>query len=270
VNPVAQDKKSREAALASLDDKGGPSAEDPVVAARRRVFLLLETHREELGVQVRRRVRVQRRYEDLCLIKMVTRLERDYLTQPLPGAGASPGVVRSAYGIADWAKPWGQTFLLQFQADLNVFDTKLKSSRRWLSAATQGRAEALAAERFASITAGMATDLKAAGFAPPEWPSLRHRPRRAPARRAARARRGESKPGPRGWRGAPGEGTEGKLNLNQVSYADLRSLRLSVTQSHRLLAYRKRIGGYDSIEQLDEVPGFTAADRERLKRGLTL
>ena len=67
--------------------------------------------------------------------------------------------------------------------------TKLKSSRRWLSAATQGRAEALAAERFASITAGMAADLKAAGFAPPEWPSLRHRPLRAPARRAVKTAR---------------------------------------------------------------------------------
>jgi DNA uptake protein ComE-like DNA-binding protein len=50
----------------------------------------------------------------------------------------------------------------------------------------------------------------------------------------------------------------------------LRSLKLSVTQSHRVLAYRKRIGGFDSIDQLDEVPGFTAADRERLGRGLTL
>jgi len=160
--------------------------------------------------------------------------------------------------------------LLQFQADLNVFDVRLKSSRRWLSAATQGRAEARAAERFASITAGMATELKAAGFAPPEWPSRRHRPRRAPARRAGRARRGDSRPGPRGWRGAPGEGSEGKLNLNQVSFADLRSLKLSVTQSHRVLAYRKRIGGFESIDQLDEVPGFTAADRERLGRALTL
>jgi len=242
-----------------------------VVEARRRVFLLLEGHREALDSQLRRRVRVRRRYEDLCLIKMVTRLERDYLTQPSPGAGVSPGVVRAAPGIADWASPWGTTFLLQFQADLNVFDVRLKSSRRWLSATTQSRAEARAAERFASITAGMATDLKEAEFAPPEWASLRlrHRPRPAPAGRGG-SRRGESRPGPRGWRRAPGEGSEGKLNLNQVSFADLRSLKLSVTQSHRVLAYRKRIGGFESIDQLDEVPGFTAADRERLGRGLTL
>ena len=62
----------------------------------------------------------------------------------------------------------------------------------------------------------------------------------------------------------------GRLNLNQASFAELRSLKLSITQSHRLLAYRKRIGGYESIEQLDDVPGFPEAVRERLKRQVTV
>jgi competence protein ComEA len=60
------------------------------------------------------------------------------------------------------------------------------------------------------------------------------------------------------------------LNLNQASFAELRSLRLSTTQSQRVLAYRKRLGGYESIEQLDDVPGFSEGDRERLKRQVTL
>jgi DNA uptake protein ComE-like DNA-binding protein len=62
----------------------------------------------------------------------------------------------------------------------------------------------------------------------------------------------------------------GQLNLNQVDFADLRSLDLSVTQCHRLLAYRERIGGYESIEQLDDVPGFPSDVRERVKRQLTV
>ena len=68
----------------------------------------------------------------------------------------------------------------------------------------------------------------------------------------------------------PREARDGRLNLNHASFADLRSLNLSITQSQRLLAYRQRIGGYESIEQLDDVPGFPSAVRERLKRQATV
>ena len=37
-----------------------------------------------------------------------------------------------------------------------------------------------------------------------------------------------------------------------------------------MLAYRERIGGYESIEQLDDVPGFPSDVRERLKRQVTV
>ena len=244
-------------------------------------FSLLEAHRETLAARLRRRVRVRRRYEDLCLVKMVTRLQRDYLSQPTPGAKPSPGGTDVEYGIADWARPWGATFLLQFQADLNAFDLKLKSSRRWLSAATQRKAEARAAERFASITAGMASELKAAEFALPSWASSRQLSRRPAPRRAARAeprRRAARGAAPRVASGRAAQGpsrpsdgpgtTDGRLNLNQASFAELRSLNLSITQSHRLLAYRKRVGRYESIEQLDDLPGFPKDVRERLKRQL--
>ena len=45
-----------------------------------------------------------------------------------------------------------------------------------------------------------------------------------------------------------------RLDLNQVSFEQLRSLDLSSTQCHRLLAYRERLGGFQSIEQLDGSP----------------
>jgi hypothetical protein len=289
VNRVAQHSNRRDARQKTHSDANGfPVAEEALVVARRRVFLLLEAHRESLAARVRRRVRVRRRrrYEDLCLVKLVTRLQRDYLSQPAPGAKSSPDGMGAEYGIADWARPWGPTFLLQFQADLNVFDLKLKSSRKWLSAATQRKAKARAAERFASITAGMASQLKAAEFALPSWASnrrlsrhptsqrtaagvaLRGAARRAPARRVAS---GDATPRPvaPGSNG-PGAARDGRLNLNRASVAELRSLNLSITQSYRLLAYRKRIGGYESIEQLDDVPGFPSVVRERLKRQLTV
>jgi len=243
-------------------------AEDALFVAKRRAFLVLEEHRETLAVRLRRRVRVRRRYEDLCLAKMVTRLQRDYL-QPTPGAKLSLGDTDVEYGIADWARPWGPTFLLQFEADLNAFDLKLKTSRRWLSAATQRKAEAWAAERLASITARMASKLKAAEFALPSWASNRQ-PSRHPAPRRAARRAGPRAAFGRGAapRVASGRARDGWLDLNQASFAELRSLNLSITQSHRLLAYRERVGRYESIEQLDDVPGFPKDVRERLKRQL--
>jgi helix-hairpin-helix protein len=287
VNTVAQHKKRGDAPQEKQGDANGLlAAGDAPVVARRRAFLLLEAHRESLAARVRRHVRVRRRYENLCLVKMVTRLQRDYLSQPTPGAKSSLGGTGVEYGIADWARPWGPTFLLQFQADLNVFDLKLKSSRRWLSAATRRDTEARAAERFASITAGMASQLKAAEFALPSWASSRQlsrdpAPRRAPSRAEPRAasRRGAPRrvtseraaPGPVApRRAAPRAASDRRLNLNRASFAELRSLDLSITQSHRLLAYRKRIGGYESIEQLDDIPGFPKVVRERLKRQVTV
>jgi Helix-hairpin-helix motif len=283
VSTVAQPNKRKAQQENHSGANGVPMAEDAVFVAKRRAFLVLEEHRETLAVRLRRRVRVRRRYEDLCLAKMVTRLQRDYL-QPTPAAKPSLGDTDVEYGIADWARPWGPTFLLQFEADLNAFDLKLKTSRRWLSAATQRKAEAWAAERFASITAGMASKLKAAEFALPSWaasrePSRHPAPRRAARRaepraafgRGAAARvasgRAAAKPVARGRGGRRGA-RDGRLDLNQASFAELRSLNLSITQSHRLLAYRQRVGVYESIEQLDDVPGFPKDVRERLKREL--
>jgi hypothetical protein len=297
MNPVAQDSKRRNAQQAKNGDvKAARAAAEAPAVARRRVFLLLEAQRESLAAGLGRQLRVRRRYEDLRLVKMVTRLQRDFLSQPIPGAKPSAGGMDVEYGIADWARPWGPTFLLQFQTDLNSFDLRLRSARRWLFAGTQRTAEARAAKRFASITAGMAIQLEDAKFELPSWAtsghlsrhgasrSVRRRtglraifrraaPRRSASRRAAapRAAFGGAAPKPgAARRNGPRAARDGRLNLNQANLAELRALDLSITQSQRLLAYRRRIGGYQSIDQLDDVPGFPSAVRERLKRQVTV
>jgi len=46
------------------------------------------------------------------------------------------------------------------------------------------------------------------------------------------------------------------IGLNSVTFEELRSQGLSVTQSTRLLAHRERLGGFSSIDDLDQVAGF--------------
>ena len=46
------------------------------------------------------------------------------------------------------------------------------------------------------------------------------------------------------------------VNLNTADFESLRQLGMSVTQTNRVLAYRERFHGYDSIDDLDEVPGI--------------
>src|SRR5262249_21231228 len=48
----------------------------------------------------------------------------------------------------------------------------------------------------------------------------------------------------------------GSVNLNTVTFDELRQENLSVTQATRLLAHRERLGRFGSVDELDEVPGF--------------
>jgi hypothetical protein len=64
-----------------------------------------------------------------------------------------------------------------------------------------------------------------------------------------------SKPEPEGA-GQLGEPPSEPLDLNSASYEDLRELGLSVTQTGRVLAYRERVGGFKSLDDLDAIPGF--------------
>jgi competence protein ComEA len=64
---------------------------------------------------------------------------------------------------------------------------------------------------------------------------------------------------------APGP-SGGTIDLNAVSFEQLRGENLSVTQATRLLAHRERLGRFGSVDDLDEVPGFPQDVLEDLKR----
>jgi polysaccharide biosynthesis transport protein len=93
-------------------------------------------------------------------------------------------------------------------------------------------------------------------------------PFKAPARRAARRppRRQPERPVPA--RTEPlrsARRADGPLDLNEVTYDDLRALDLTITQARRLLAYRERRGGFSSLDDIDDVPGFPDEVLEELK-----
>jgi DNA uptake protein ComE-like DNA-binding protein len=62
----------------------------------------------------------------------------------------------------------------------------------------------------------------------------------------------------------------GTIDLNSVSFEQLRAENISVTQATRLLAHRERLGRFGSVDDLDEVPGFPQDVLEDLKRRSTV
>lgn len=56
------------------------------------------------------------------------------------------------------------------------------------------------------------------------------------------------------------------IDLNTVTFEQLRGQDLSVTQATRLLAHRERLGGFQSVDDLDQVAGFPTDLLEDLKR----
>lgn len=71
----------------------------------------------------------------------------------------------------------------------------------------------------------------------------------------------------------PGSDTETRVrrlvNLNEATFEQLRAMDMSVTQATRVIAYRERQDGFDSIDDLDSVPGFPRPFLEKLKRQLS-
>jgi capsular polysaccharide biosynthesis protein len=84
----------------------------------------------------------------------------------------------------------------------------------------------------------------------------------------ARTRRRAPPPEPD--KGAAPPEPDGPVDLNEVTYEELRALDLTMTQARRLLAYRDRRGGFSSLNDIDEVPGFPEYVREGLKRRVSL
>ncbi len=69
--------------------------------------------------------------------------------------------------------------------------------------------------------------------------------------------------------GAPAGGGD-QINLNTVTFEQLREQNLSVTQATRLLAHRERLGGFKSVDDLDQVAGFPVELLDDLKTRSTV
>jgi len=68
--------------------------------------------------------------------------------------------------------------------------------------------------------------------------------------------------------GSPSSGEQ--MNLNTITFEQLREQNLSVTQATRLLAHRERLGGFKSVDDLDQVAGFPVELLEELKTRATV
>ncbi len=60
------------------------------------------------------------------------------------------------------------------------------------------------------------------------------------------------------------------FNLNSATFEQLREAGFSVTQATRVITYRERQGGFDSLDDLDAVPGMPRPFLRNVKRRLTL
>jgi DNA uptake protein ComE-like DNA-binding protein len=85
----------------------------------------------------------------------------------------------------------------------------------------------------------------------------------------------EAEPGPPSWLVGPDEemkeaGSGARISLNDVTFEQLRNMKMSVTQATRVLAFREREGGFTSLDQLDKVPGFPDNFLEEIKAKLTV
>jgi len=126
------------------------------VATRKRVFLLLDLERRSLMAHLRPRWRLRARYEDLSLVMMLIRLERDWLSPPRPHleGGNHPNGHGDQAGqwLADWARPWGAGPWMKLDADLGRVDGALRRLGKWLPGRTVAKAKGRARQRLDAIT----------------------------------------------------------------------------------------------------------------------
>ncbi len=137
---------------------------------RKQAFLLLEDERRSLAAHLRPAWRPRGRYEDLSLVIMLARLERDWLSQSGPrSVGGDPlGIQRNQprSRLAGWALPWGAAPRTKLEADIDHMGAALTRLGRWLPRRTVAKAERGAGRRLAII----ATGLQEPG--PRAWPAV--------------------------------------------------------------------------------------------------
>jgi DNA uptake protein ComE-like DNA-binding protein len=58
------------------------------------------------------------------------------------------------------------------------------------------------------------------------------------------------------------------ISLSEASFEELRDLGLSVTQAKRIIKRRDERGGFTTIDELDDIPGFPKDFLADIKRHL--
>ncbi len=101
---------------------------------------------------------------------------------------------------------------------------------------------------------------------PQPRPSRKPKSSRKPSSRAAAEAEAEPQADPSPARAASSGPSGDAIDLNSASFEQLRSANLSVTQATRVLAHRERRGGYSSVDDLDDVPGFPGDVLAEFKR----
>ena len=141
------------------EDRGATPAGGGVATSdltRKRLFLRLDSKRRELAAQLCPRWRPRGRYEDLSLVMMLTRFERDWLSQPEPhrsgGGDPSGREEQTGHRLADWAMPWGAASRMKLEAEMRHVAGALKRLGRWLPGRSVAMAEWGALHRLAAIT----------------------------------------------------------------------------------------------------------------------
>ena len=115
--------------------------------------------------------------------------------------------------------------------------------------------------RIEELESELADAKKSAGSKRRDTSEAKPQPKATPRGRAkAPARRGRS----------ARKEKNGKLDLNAATFEELRGLGLSVTQSARLIAYRDVRGGYESLDELDDIPGLPRETRAELRDRMVL
>ena len=105
----------------------------------------------------------------------------------------------------------------------------------------------------------------------PTTPPVRAKARARP--RPARPRPARPRPPapPRGTQAVPAAPSapsppDGRFDLNEAEFEELRGAGLSITQAKRLIAQREQRQGFRSLADLDSVPGFPRDVIAELKR----
>ncbi len=66
-------------------------------------------------------------------------------------------------------------------------------------------------------------------------------------------------------------GWKNPLDLNKASKDDLKQIKgISDTLADKIVSYRSEHGGFKSLDELDNVPGFAETRKEEIRNAITL